>query len=68
MVIGGKEVRPESTAKSLGVIIRSNLSLKEQTQAKLKDCGSCLAALRNMQTLVTKSRRIELAQSIMISR
>ena len=57
MVIRGKEVRPES----LGVIIRSNLRWKDQTQAKLKECGSCLAALRNVQTLVTKSRRMELA-------
>ena len=56
MVRGGKEVKPESSAKSLGVIFSSNLSWKEQTQAKLKDCGSRLAALRNVQTVVTKSR------------
>ena len=34
----------------------------------MKDCGSRLAALRNIQTLVTKSRRKELAQSIVVSR
>ena len=68
MMIGGKEIKPESSAKSLGVIFSSDLSWREQTQGKLKDCGSRLAALRNVQTLVTKSRRMELAQSIVISR
>ena len=68
MVIGGKEIKPESSARSLGVLISSDLSWREQTQAKLKDCGSQLAALRNVQTLVTKRRRKELAQSIVMSR
>ena len=56
------------SAKSLGVIIVSDLSWKEQTQAKFKDCGNKLAALRNVQTLVTRRKRKELAQSIGVSR
>ena len=68
MIIGGKEVKTESSAKSLGVIIGSDLSWREQTLAKITDCGGKLAALRNVQTLVTKTRRKELAQSIVISR
>ena len=55
MMIGGKEVKPESSAKSLGVIISGDLSWKEQTKAKLQECGSRLAALRNVQTLITKN-------------
>ena len=68
MQIGGKEIKPESSAKSLGVIIGTDLSWKEQTKSKLTDCGSRLAALRNIQTLITKNRRKELAQSIVVSR
>ena len=68
MVIGGKQLKPETSAKSLGVIIGSNLSWKEQTQSKLTDCGSRLAALRNIQTLVTRNKRNELAQSVVVSR
>ena len=68
MMIGGKELKPESSAKSLGVIIGSDLSCREQTQAKIKECGSRFAALRNVQTLVTKKKRKELAQSIVLSR
>ena len=54
--------------KALGVIIGTDLNWKEQTQAKLKECGNRLAALQNVQTLVTKSKRKELAQSIVLSR
>ena len=68
MVIGGNEVKPQRSATILGVLISSDLSWREQTQAKLKYCGSRLAALINVQTLVTKSRRKELAQSIVVSR
>ena len=68
MVIGGNEVKPQRSATILGVLISSDLSWRKQTQAKLKDCGSRLAALINVQTLVTKSRRKELAQSIVVSR
>ena len=50
------------------MIIGTDLNWKEQTQAKLKECGSRPAALRNVQTLVTKSKRKELAQSIVLSR
>ena len=46
MTMGGKIVKPENSAKSLGVIIGSDLS-----------CWNKLAALRNIETLSSEVRK-----------
>ena len=56
MTIGGKVLKLQNSAKSLRVIIGSDLSWKEQTKAKIKYCGKKPSTVRNIETVLSEVR------------
>ena len=65
--LSGKEIRPETMKKSLGLIISENMNWTDQVNDTTRRCKYKLRSLKKLKGVVHKEQRKKLAEGVILS-
>ena len=66
--LSGKEIKPETMKKSLGLIISENMNWTDQVNDTIRKCKYKLRSLKKLKGVVHKEQRKKLAEGVILSR